>query len=142
VGKKEETVRRVVLDTNVLVSSLLFKGETARLVGLWKKGAIVPVVSRETFEEFRTVLLYPKFKLTRKEIKFILEEEVLPYFEVVSIADEVDKVCNDPDDDKFIACALSAGADFIVSGDEELCDVARYRTIEIIRVSDLLRMFD
>jgi putative PIN family toxin of toxin-antitoxin system len=142
VGKKEKTLIRVVLDTNVLISSLLFKGELARIVDQWKAGKIVPIVSRETFDEFRTVLEYPKFRLTKGEIKSIIEEEVLPFFEIVETVSEVSRVCKDPDDDKFIACALSAAADFIVSGDKDLCDVATYRAIKIIRASDLLKMID
>ena len=52
------------------------------------------------------------------------------------------RVCKDPDDDKFIACALSASADFIVSGDKELCDVAEYETVRIIKASELLKIID
>jgi len=142
VGKKEKTVKRVVLDTNVLISSILFKGELTGIVDLWKRGKIVPVVSRETFDEFRNVLGYPKFRLSDGEITSIIEEEVLPFFEIVEIAGEVSRVCKDPDDDKFIACALSASADFIVSGDKDLCDVITYGTIKIIRASDLLKMIN
>ena len=64
-------MKRVVLDTNVLVSALLFKGRLARLVELWQKGAIVPVISKETFDELRTVLCYPKFALNAEEIRRI-----------------------------------------------------------------------
>jgi putative PIN family toxin of toxin-antitoxin system len=142
VGKKEKTVRKVVLDTNVLVSSILFKGELAGIVDLWKRGKIVPVVSRETFDELRKVLEYQKFGLTKGEIRTIIKEEVLPFFEIVEITDEVSGVCRDPDDDKFIACALAASADFIVSGDKDLCDIAKYRSVKIVRASDLLKMID
>ena len=105
-----------------------------------KRGKIVPAFSRETFDEFRTVLEYPKFTLTGGEIKSIIEEEVLPFFDIVEKVDEVSGVCKDPDDDKFIACALSASANFIVSGDKDLCDVGTYRTIKIIRASALLEI--
>lgn len=141
-GKKEKPVKKVVLDTNVLISSILFKGELARIVDLWKRGKIVPVISRATFNEFRTVLDYPKFRLTKSEIKAIIEEEVLPFFEIVEITSEVSGVCKDPDDDKFIACALSASADFIVSGDKDLCDVVTHKSIKIIRASHLMKMID
>lgn len=77
-GKKEKTVRKVVLDTNILISAILFKGELMGIVDLWKRGKIVPVVSRETFNEFRKVLEYRKFRLTKGEIKTIMEEEVFP----------------------------------------------------------------
>jgi len=142
VGKKEKTVRKVVLDTNVLISSILFKGELAGIVDLWKGGKIVPVVSRETFDEFRKVLEYPKFRLAKGEIKTIMEEEVLPFFEIVEISAEVSGVCKDPDDDKFISCALAASADFIVSGDKDLCDITKYKSVKIVRASDLLKIID
>lgn len=141
-GKKEKTIIKVVLDTNVLISSILFKGELSRIVDLWKRGKIIPVISRETFNELRTVLEYPKFRLTRSEIKGIIEEEVLPFFEIVEITSEVSGVCKDPDDDKFISCALSASANFIVSGDKDLCDVVIYKSIKIIKASHLLKMID
>ncbi len=139
-GTKEKTVKRIVLDTNVLVSALLFKGDLARIVDSWKSGKIVPVFSRETFEEFKGALKYPKFKLTEVEIKLIIEEEVLPFFDIVEIAGDIKEVCRDPDDDKFIACALSSAADFIVSGDKDLLDMKAHRAIKIISVSDLLRI--
>ncbi|MBF0560349.1 MAG: putative toxin-antitoxin system toxin component, PIN family [Nitrospirae bacterium] len=141
-GKKEKTVRKVVLDTIVLISSILFKGELAGIVDLWKRGKIVPVVSGETFDEFRKVLEYPKFRLTNGEIKTIIEEEVLPFFEIVDITAEVSGICKDPDDDKFLACALSASADLIVSGDKDLCDIAKYKSVKIVRASELLKMVD
>jgi len=141
VGKKEKAIGKVVFDTNILVSALLFKGSLAGLVDLWKKGRLIPVLSRETFHEFKAVLEYPKFSLSRQEIKVIIEEEVLPYFEVVEITDTVKGICRDADDDKFIACAVSAAADFIVSGDKDLLDMGQYKSVRIISASVLLKMF-
>ncbi len=140
-GKKEKAIGKVVFDTNILVSALLFKGGLAGLVDLWKRGRLIPVLSRETFQEFKAVLEYPKFSLTHQEIKVIIEEEVLPYFEVVEITDTVKGICRDADDDKFIACAVSAAADFIVSGDKDLLDMGQYKSVRIISASVLLKMF-
>jgi putative PIN family toxin of toxin-antitoxin system len=137
VGKKEKAIGKVVFDTNILVSALLFKGGLAGLVDLWKRGRLIPVLSRETFQEFKAVLEYPKFSLTHQEIKVIIEEEVLPYFEVVEITDTVKGICRDADDDKFIACAVSAAADFIVSGDKDLLDMGQYKSVRIISASVL-----
>ncbi len=139
-GKKEKAVKKVVLDTNILVSALLFKGELSKIADRWKKGRIAPVFSRETFEEFRTVLEYPKFSLTGREIKMIIEEEVLPFFEVAEISDKISGVCRDPADDKFIACAVSASADFIVSGDNDLLDIGKYKSVRIITAAEFLKM--
>lgn len=139
-GKKEKAARIVVLDTNILVSALLFKGELAGIVDLWKKGRIVPVFSKETFAEFKTVLEYPKFSLTERETRMIIEEEILPFFEIAEITDKAEGVCRDPDDDAFIVCAIAASADFIVSGDKDLLDMGRYKTVRIISASTLLKM--
>ena len=140
-GKKEKTIGRVVLDTNILVSALLFQAELAGIVDLWKKGRIIPVLSKETFTEFKAVLEYPKFSLTQQEIKVIIEEEVLPYFEVIEVTDNIKGICRDVDDDKFIACAVSASADFIVTGDKDLLDLGKYKSVKIISASVFLKMF-
>ncbi|HUL31979.1 MAG TPA: putative toxin-antitoxin system toxin component, PIN family [Thermodesulfobacteriota bacterium] len=138
-GKKQEKVRRVVLDTNVLVSALLFKGSLSRFVQLWRRGKIIPVISKETFEELTMVLHYPKFSLSKNEIESVIEHEILPYFEVVEVLREVKGVCRDPGDDKFISCALSASADCVVSGDKEFCDLRQYKTLKIVNPADFLR---
>ena len=141
-GKKPKKIIRVVLDANVLISALLFKGELSGIVGLWQKGKIVPVISKETFDELRTVLEYPKFSLSRAEIKSLIEHDVLPFFEVVSVSKHVKGACRDPEDDKFISCAISANADCIVTGDKDLCDLKKYRSIRIIHGSGFIKMFD
>ena len=111
------------------------------VVDLWKEGKIIPVISKETFDEFRRVLEYPRFSLTDTEIRSIIEEEILPFFKVTEITDQVGDVCRDPDDDKFISCAISASADFIVSGDRDLCLLNKYKSVRIINVKDFLTMF-
>ena len=140
-GEKEKTIKKVVLDTYILVSALFFEGELAAIVDLWKKGKIVPVLSKETFAEFKTVLEYPKFSLTVQEIKVIVEEEMLPYFEITEVADNIRDRCKDADDDKFIACGVAASADFIVSGDRDLLDMGKYKYIRIVSASAFLKMF-
>jgi len=142
VGKKPKKIIRVVLDTNVLISGLLFKGKLSRIVGLWQKGKIVPIISKETFEELRTVLEYPKFSLSHIEIKSLIEHDILPYFEVVNISKQVKGACRDPGDDKFISCAISANADGIVTGDKDLSDMKKDRSVRIIHASDFIKMFD
>jgi putative PIN family toxin of toxin-antitoxin system len=135
-------ISRVVLDTNVLISGLLFKGKLSRIVGLWQKGKIVPIISKKTFEELRTVLEYPKFALSHFEIKSLIEHEILPYFEVVNVSKHVKGACKDLGDDKFISCAISANADGIVTGDKDLSDLKKYQSIRIIHASDFIKMFD
>lgn len=139
-GKKKEKVGKVVLDTSVLISALLFKGELSKLVGLWQKGKIVPVISKATFQELRSVLEYPKFSLSQEEINTIIRDEILPHFEVVEVIKEIKDVCRNPADDKFISCALSASAGYIVSGDKDLCDLNRYKSVKIVTPADFFRI--
>ena len=139
--EKEKAIKKIVLDTNILVSALLFKGELAAIVDLWKNGKIMPVLSKETFAEFKTVLEYPKFSLTVQEIEVIVEEEMLPYFEITEVADNIGGRCRDADDDKFIASAVSAFADFIVSGDRDLLDMGKCKSVRIVSASAFLKMF-
>ena len=141
-GEKKKKIRRVVLDTSVLISALLFKGELSRLVVQWQMGVFIPVISKETFEELEAVLGYPKFRLSNEEKRLILREEILPFFEVMEVRDKVTGICRDPADDKFISCAVSAGADFIVTGDKDLMAVRRYRSVKIVSASDFLKMMD
>jgi len=129
----------VVLDTNVLVSALLFSGKMGWIVEGWKTGVIVPVFSRETFDEFRRVLSYPKFSLTVQEIAALIENEVLPFCEVVEIGEEILSVCRDPADDPFLSCAVAASADCIISGDKYLLALGSFRNIPIVTTAAFLQ---
>jgi predicted nucleic acid-binding protein len=78
-----ETPRRVVLDTNVVASALLFPGPTtAQVRRAWISGSIVPLVCRDTTLELVRVLAYPRFGLTEEEISQLLAE-YLPWCEVL-----------------------------------------------------------
>jgi len=117
-------MKRIVVDTNVLVSALLFGGKTGQLVTLWKIGRVAPLCSREIVEEYLHVLAYPKFQLSKSEIDFLLRHEILPYFNVLTVKPGKPWATLDPSDDKFIWCALEGGAEVIVSGDKHLLDLS------------------
>jgi putative PIN family toxin of toxin-antitoxin system len=65
---------RVVLDTNAVVSALLFSGVSSKLVSLWQEGLITPLLSRQILDEYLRVLSYPKFALSEEEIKELIQE--------------------------------------------------------------------
>jgi len=133
-GKKKKEIIRVVLDTNVLISALLFTGESSRVFQLWQ--------DRKIIAELRAVLRYPKFNLADPEISDIIQSEILPYFDVIDLVQEIRNVCRDPQDDKFIACAISAGVDYLVTGDRDLADMKRYKNVRIITVGEFLILLD
>ncbi len=58
-------IKRLVFDTNIVISALIFKSEGANLLrALWAKGSLIPLISKETTKELIRVLTYPKFKMT------------------------------------------------------------------------------
>jgi len=122
---------RVVLDTNVLVSALLFTGISAELVPLWQKGTITVLLSREILEEYLKVLAYPKFELSEGEIKGLLEEELLPFVQIIKPGIRVRVVKRDPSDNKFLECAVAGKADVLISGDKDLLTLRHYRRVRI-----------
>jgi len=123
---------RVVLDTNVIISALLFTGRTSELTPLWQRGEITPLLSRDILDEYIKVLAYPKFRLTATEIESLIEKEVLPYVQVIKPRRRLRVVRRDPSDDKFIECAVAGKSRIIVSGDKDLLSVGTYRQITIL----------
>ena len=104
-------------------------------------GEVGAAPSKETFGELRKALTYRKFSLDQEEIGAILEDEVLTFFEIVDPVEPIEDVCTDPDEDPFIACAVSGGAEFIVSGDAQLVGLRQYRTVKFITPSGFLKRF-
>ena len=132
----------IVIDTNVVISALLFGGTPEKLVSLWKTRQIEPVFSKGILDEYLRVLAYPKFSLSEIEIELLLNHELLPYFKVVDILEVEQKtiIKADPDDDKFIICALADRCNFIISGDKHLLELGSYQEIEIITLSAFLNI--
>ena len=122
---------RVVLDTNAIVSALLFTGVSSKLVSLWQNGLMTPLLSREILDEYLRVLSYPKFELSEKEINELIQEEILPYAEVVKPKRRLCVVRRDPSDNKFLECAVAGKASVIISEDKALLSLGRYRRVRI-----------
>jgi uncharacterized protein len=135
-------VKSVVIDTNVLVSALLFGGVPGKLIALWKRRMIRPKASKEIIEEYLRVFAYPKFQLSEEEISFLLHYEILPYFEILGVKEGPTLVVKDPSDDKFIRCAQASGARVIISGDQHLLNLSPYGQIQILSPSDFLAQYE
>ncbi|SBV91946.1 PilT protein domain protein [uncultured delta proteobacterium] len=113
---------RVVLDTNCLISALLFKnGKLTALRHAWHRGAITPIVCKETVAELIRVLAYPKFRLSKEDIDTLLAE-ILPFSETRNVKCPTTPVSglSDPDDVVFVHLAKQSKADMLISGDAHL----------------------
>ncbi len=124
---------RLVLDTNVLLSSLLYPtGSLAWLRKAWQSGNVRPLASRDTTTELINVLSYPKFHLVDADIKKLLGS-YLPWCEIVTVPHVSDLPhCRDPLDLPFLALARSAKADALVTGDQDLLVLAETFPIPIL----------
>lgn len=131
---------RVVLDTNVFLSAVLFSGPTSRLVSLWQARRFTPLLSRPILEEYLRVLSYPKFELSEREVKSVIQEELLPFFETISkVSLRGIPFLKDPSDRKFLACARSGKADYLVTGDQVLLAQKRVASSLIITPGEFLK---
>ncbi len=133
---------RAVLDTNTIISALLFSGTASRLVPIWQSGRIQPLLSRAILDECLRALAYPKFGLAADDIKELLGETFLPFAEVVRSTKRLAIRVRDPDDRKFLECAVAGRAEFLVTGDRDLLALQSYRGIAILTAGDLLRRFE
>jgi putative PIN family toxin of toxin-antitoxin system len=117
---------RVVLDTNVVLSALLFGGESsARVRTGWQGGRFVPLASAATAQELVRVLAYPKFGLTAADREELLSD-LLPWVEVVQVPDPPPEApaCRDAFDLPFLHLAIAGRARALVSGDRDLLALA------------------
>ncbi len=127
---------RAVLDTNVILSALLFGGRMGGLVMAWQMGRFQLLLSRAILEEVLRVLAYPKFQLTEGEIRGLLEEELVPFAETVIVRRHPVVRLRDPDDLAVVACALTGRARYLVTGDADLLSLERIRRLEVIRPAE------
>lgn len=123
---------KVILDTNVFVSGVFFSGPPYTILNAWRNDRLQLVSSPEILDEYQVVgrelaTQYPGVDLE-------------PMLELLTVATDViapaalsEQVCSDPDDDKFIACALSSRTRYIISGDKHLLSVSGYKRISVLR---------
>jgi len=118
---------RVVLDTNVVLSALVFGGgQAGQLRRAWQAGAFVPLASAVTVQELMRVLAYPKFSLSRAAQDELLAD-FLPYAQTVRMPQPPPPVpeCRDPLDVPFLQLAVAGQAQRLVSGDKDLLVLAQ-----------------
>ena len=137
-GQEKVEPERVVIDTNVVVSALLFGGEINKIVSLWQKKKIVLLASKEVMEEYIKVLSYPKFNLAKEEIEYIVKQEILPFIKPINVSTKIKIIKDDPSDNKFISLAVDGHAQYIVSGDKHLLKLKNYQKIKIVTAKQFL----
>ena len=128
---------RVVLDTNILVSKLLFSPGSAWLVQAWQNQTLIPLATPETLDELYEVLARPKFRLSQGEVDSRMNQ-YLPWCQIcpMDVAVPVPE-CRDPADRKFLQLAWQVQADALVTADQDLLTLQDTFPIPIITLDQL-----
>ena len=131
---------RIVVDTNVIASAIYFGGKPYELLKLIMEERISAIASKDIVEEYEEILarLQQKFPKLGKSVPF---HEIVGKLIVINVSSDI-HVCRDPDDDKFISCAVDGKCIYIVSGDNDLLALNNYEGIEIITVAQFFERFN
>jgi len=131
---------KVVVDTNVFVSGVFFSGPPYQILEAWQSGEFELVASQDILDEYLRVgeileLEHPEIDL-KPILNFVLEHVTI--YRPLPIKEPV---CEDPDDDKFFACALASGSKVIISGDKHLLKVSGFQGIEVFKPRDFVARY-
>jgi len=133
--------KKVVLDTNSVISAFGWGGNSMRVMDLALDNKLSVVTSLEQIDELRRVLDYPRLQLSLDE-----KEKVLNVFleiaQLVSPKKRVDVITEDPDDNRILEAAVEGKVDYIISGDKHLLDLKKYCGIHIVTASEFLNKHD
>jgi len=132
---------KVVIDTNIFVSSF-FGGNPKKIIDLWKNGKITLCLSSAILDEYIDVL-----RKIGLEDEYELEELLSLFSRGFNIlfttkTPKLNIIKNDPDDDKFIECAVALKANVIVSGDRKVLAVKEYMRIKILTPQQFLEIHE
>ncbi|MCF7823513.1 MAG: putative toxin-antitoxin system toxin component, PIN family [Candidatus Marinimicrobia bacterium] len=130
---------KVVVDTNVMISGVFFGGKPRQVLELWYSKRFELLCSPEILEEYEDVL-YRLVKRSRQREGDLVHSFMLNLSRGSTVieVDDTDLYSSDPDDDKFVQCAVSGKALFVVSGDSDLLELGQVKDVEIITVNEFL----
>jgi putative PIN family toxin of toxin-antitoxin system len=122
---------KVVIDTNVFVSGIFFSGPPCQILKAWEDGKFQIAISEDIIVEYRRILESLAAKIKEVDVESILEI-VFVEAELVPSISFNEPVCEDPDDDKFLACGSVKKSDYIISGDKHLLKIGNYENTAIV----------
>jgi len=126
---------KVVLDTNVFVSGVFFTGPPYEILRAWRDGKLRMVVSQEILEEYSRVAEALADQFPGVDLQPVLEFITISA-EVVAPLVLEEKICDDPDDDKFFSCAISGNCNVIISGDKHLLRKSGHQGVLVMKPRD------
>ena len=132
---------RVVVDTNVVVSGIFWAGTPGRVLDAWAAGAFLLLVTAGVLEEYFEVIDRLAIKSGRIDLATRWKSALFDHAEMVKPTYNYDG-CRDPDDAVFVECAVSAGASYIVSGDDDLLSLGGVEDVVVLTPAQFLRRLE
>ena len=123
---------KIVLDTNVFISGIFFSGPPSQILQAWKNKKLRIILSQDIIDEYHRVVESLSSKYPTIDI-FQIIELVTVHGQFVDTAELDITICEDPDDNKFIECAVAGDTKIIVSGDKHLLKITGYQGIAVFR---------
>lgn len=122
---------KVVLDSNVLISAIVFGGKPRQILQSIIRGKVGLAVSEFILEEVKAVLAGRKFQFPSPVVHAVMTE-IRIMSELVEPQVRINKIKKDPDDNRVLECAVESKADYIVSGDMDLLELGAFKGISIV----------
>ncbi len=131
--------KKIVLDTNILISALGWNGNPREIFKLALENKFELIISQNQLEELKEVMNYPKFDFTEEQkdrfLSLLLEVAC-----VVELQDSIELIKDDPDDNIILETALENSVGYIITGDEHLLKINKFGSIKIITAKEFLSM--
>ena len=139
---QQNIIINIILDTNILISSLLFRGKASALYKHIVEGRLTPCISPSILDEYERVLSYPKFKLTKQEIYYLINEEIRPFYIMYKEPPAgTNWIIEDPSDNKFIDICIQIHDSFLISGDNHIISKRQTIPCKILTLEEYNKQF-
>lgn len=125
---------RIVVDTNVFISGVFFGGYPRKVLESIIHRSVLGYATQEIVDEYNEIILEMIVRKSGKLSPDIMQTFV-EHLELIEAQTEI-HICRDPEDDKFIGCALDSGAMYIVSGDKDLLSLQKYNHVTIVTAKE------
>ncbi|HVC36334.1 MAG TPA: putative toxin-antitoxin system toxin component, PIN family [Candidatus Dormibacteraeota bacterium] len=129
---------RIVIDTNVLISGIVFGGKPRQILDLLAKQSVIVIVAEEILTELRRKIStkFPDFIEDLNKVELLLKRDAV----LIKLGEISINISRDPDDNKFIESAILGRCSFIITGDKDLLILKSYKNLNIIKPDEFLKL--
>lgn len=136
-------MRRITVDTNVLISATFWNGPSEKIINKVETKEITLILSEQILEEYHRVLEYDeiKEKIINKDLEMKKAMLKIGFIsEIIDVKSKLEIVKEDPDDNKIIECAVDGLSEFIITKDTHLLKLKEHKGIKIIKPEEFLEL--